>query len=86
MGLEPDVDMGDLFYLLREDEEALFGKIKEWYLSAWQLSDNSSLRRIQSIIWNGERAEVRHFLEILLEKTDFEVLVLDMGCVMNGFF
>ena len=32
------------------------------------------------------KGEVRHFLEILLEKTDFEVLVLDMGCVMNGFF
>lgn len=28
MGLEPDVDMGDLFYLLREDEEALLAKLK----------------------------------------------------------
>lgn len=29
MGLEPDMDMGELFYLLREGEEELLAKIKE---------------------------------------------------------
>ena len=33
-----------------------------------------------------KKGEVRYFLELLLEKTDFEVLLLDLGCVMSGFF
>lgn len=85
MGLEPDVDMGDLFYLLREDEEALLAKLKSgiYPLGSYQIIPPPSNPE-HYMEWR--KGEVRHFLEILLEKTDFEVLVLDMGCVMNGFF
>lgn len=85
MGLEPDMDMGDLFYLLREGEEELLAKLKSsiYPLGSYQVIPPPANPE-HYMEW--KKGEVRHFLELLLEKTDFEVLLLDLGCVMSGFF
>lgn len=85
MGLEPDMDMGDLFYLLRESEEELLAKLKSgiYPLGSYQVIPPPANPE-HYMEW--KKGEVRRFLELLLEKTDFEVLLLDLGCVMSGFF
>jgi metal-dependent hydrolase (beta-lactamase superfamily II) len=83
--LEPDMDMGELFYLLREGEEELLAKLKSsiYPLGSYQVIPPPANPE-HYMEW--KKGEVRHFLELLLEKTDFEVLLLDLGCVMSGFF
>ena len=55
MGLEPDMDMGDLFYLLRESEEELLAKLKSgiYPLGSYQVIPR---RQTRSIIWSGKKA------------------------------
>lgn len=85
IGLEQNMDMGDLFYLLRESEEEFLTKLKS---GIYPLGDYYVIPPPANpehyMEW--EKEEVRRFLEILLEKTDFEVLLLDMGCMVAGFF
>ncbi len=84
MGLEPDMDMGDLFYLLREGEEELLAKLKSsiYPLGSYQVIPPP--KQIRHYMEWKKGGEVRHFLRTSFKKTDFEVL-LWIWDVMSGF-
>ena len=70
MGLEPDMDMGDLFYLLREGEEELLAKLKSsiYPLGSYQVIPPPANPE-HYMEW--KKGEVRHFLRTSFRKDGF---------------
>ncbi|MCI8326420.1 MAG: hypothetical protein HFI37_01425 [Lachnospiraceae bacterium] len=84
-GIEKKMDMGDLFYLIREGETEFLSKLQG---SIYTLGAFSVIPPPENpehyMEWTGE--EVNCFFSWLLKKTDYEVLIVDMGCMIPGFF
>ena len=84
-GIEKGMDMGDLFYLLREGEEEFLAKMGS---SIYSLGNFSVIPPPENpkhyMEWEAEETE--RFFELLLEKTGYEVFLVDISCFIPGFF
>lgn len=84
-GIEKGMDMGDLFYLLREGEKEFLAKMRS---SIYMLGNFFVIPPPENpghyIEWKAEEMET--FLELLVEKTEYEVFLLDITHFIPGFF
>lgn len=84
-GIEKGMDMGDIFYLIREGEEELAAKFQSGIYTIGNFAVIPPPENPEHYMeWTKE--EVECFLTFLLEKTGYETLVLDIGCMIPGFF
>lgn len=84
-GIEKGMDMGDLFYLIREGEKEFLMKLKSSIYTIGSFSVIPPPENPEHYLeWTKE--EVENFFTSLLENTDYEVLILDLGCLIPGFF
>lgn len=85
MSIEKGMDMGDLFYLIREGEREFLAKLKSSVYTVGSFSVIPPPENPEHYM-EWKREEVERFFICLLEKTDYEVLILDLGCMIPGFF
>lgn len=84
-GLQKGMDMGDLFYLLRESEEEFLAKLSGGIYSLgsfWVIPPPENPEHYME--WTGEEMEA--LITCLLEKSKYEALILDIGCIIPDFF
>lgn len=84
-GIEKGMDMGDLFYLIREGEKEFLMKFRSSIYTIGSFSVIPPPENPEHYMeWTKE--EMGRFLTCLLEQTEYEVLILDLGCIIPGFF
>lgn len=84
-GLQKGMDMGDLFYLIRESEEEFMAKFAGGIYTLGSFSVIPPPENPEHYLeWTDEEVEI--LLACLLEKSEYEVLILDIGCMIPGFF
>lgn len=85
IGIEKGMDMGDIFYLLREGEKELEAKFKSGIYAVGNFSVIPPPENPEHYMeWTKE--EVEQFFIFLIERTEYEILILDIGCMIPGFF
>ncbi len=83
--LQKGMDMGDLFYLIREGEKEFLTKLPGGIYTMGRFSVIPPPENPEHYLeWTEEEMET--FLTCLLEKSEYEVLILDIGCLIPGFF
>lgn len=84
-GLQKGMDMGDLFYLMRESEEEFLAKLSGGIYSLGSFSVIPPPENPEHYMeWTGEEMET--LITCLLEKSKYEALILDIGCIIPDFF
>lgn len=83
--LETGMDLGDLFYLIKEDQSRFFFKLKS---SVYAMGDFFVIPPVSNpeILTELEKEELKTFLYLLRERTEYEVILLDLGSMLPGFF
>lgn len=84
-GLKTGLDLGDLFYLIKEDRERFFAKIKSSIHAYGNFYVILPMGNPEILAEIGKE-ELRQFLRLLKEKTEYDMIFLDVGMMLPGFF
>ncbi len=83
-GLDSGMDLGDLFYLVKEDENRFLAKLKSSVNAYGSFHVILPIRNPEVLSEIGKE-EIRSFLKCLAERTEYEVILLDIA-MMAGWF
>lgn len=83
-GLDSGIDLGDLFYLVREDENRFLAKLKSSVNAYGSFHVILPIRNPEVLSEIG-KDEIQKFLKFLKERTEYDVILLDIG-MMAGWF
>lgn len=82
---EYDADIGDLLYYTRAGGERFYGKLRSMLYQIGEV-DYVPPAANPELLHEAGREDYERLLRALCERTDHEVLILDFGTMVSGFF